>query len=92
MKRLEMDERFTRFVHIDTAQMEEYHEFQLNIAPPPANAGLGENYYKLKLLEHPLQEVYELSCRLSGLLYMSARRSEISLRMFNSSTILITKC
>ena len=91
MKRSEMDVRYTRFVHIDTAQLEENHEFQLTIAPAPVNAGLGENYYKLKLLEHPLEEVYELSL-FSGLLYTSARRSEISLRMFNSSTILITKC
>ena len=49
-----------RFVHVDTAQLEENHEFQLTPLSV-TNASLGENIYKLKLLEDPLQEVSELS-------------------------------
>ena len=46
---------FTKIVHVDTAQPDENHEFQLS--PNEQTAALGENFYKLKLLEHPLQEV-----------------------------------
>lgn len=42
------------FVHVDTAQLEDNHEFELSIAQ---NASLEEKVFKLKLLEHPLQEV-----------------------------------
>ena len=48
----------TKFVYVDNGQLEENHEIQL--APARlgfANASLGETYYKLQLLERPLQEV-----------------------------------
>ena len=52
---------FTRFVYVDTAQLEENHEFQLTVVHPSANdVSLGETCYKLQLLEHPLTEVHTL--------------------------------
>ena len=71
MKRFRTGGRYTSFVHIDTAQLEENQEFQLT-PPPVTNAGLGENNYKLKLLEDPLQEVSNLS-RFSGLVCIIKR-------------------
>lgn len=57
IKRSHLAAPFTKFVYIDTAQLEEDHELQLSIAQQQiTNASSGENYYKLKLLEHPLQE------------------------------------
>ena len=49
----------TKFVYVDNAQLEENHEIQLVPAQVEfANTSLlGETYYKLQLLEHPLQEV-----------------------------------
>ena len=47
-----------RFVYVDNAQLEENHEIQLAPAQLAfANTRLGETYYKLELLEDPLQEV-----------------------------------
>ena len=58
IKRSHLAAPVTKFVYIDTAQLEEDHELQLSIAQQQiTNASSGENYYKLKLLEHPLQEV-----------------------------------
>ena len=48
----------TKFAYVDNAQLEENHEIQLAPAQlESANTSLGETYYKLQLLEHPLQEV-----------------------------------
>ena len=44
-----------RLAYVDTAQLEENHEFELS--PTSLKASTGENCFKLQLLEHPLQEV-----------------------------------
>ncbi|XP_015755830.1 PREDICTED: uncharacterized protein LOC107335338 isoform X5 [Acropora digitifera] len=47
----------TKFAYVDSAQLEENHEIRL--APAQlgfSNSRLGETYYKLQLLDHPLQE------------------------------------
>ena len=88
MKRLRTD--WQRFVHVDTAQLEENHEFKLTPLSE-TNTSLEENLYKLKLLEDPLQEVFK-SPYTSSLVpiiinktsHMGARRYEISFRLFNS--------
>ena len=56
MKRSKLAVPFTRFVYVDTAQLEENHEFELSVAQP-LKASTGEKCFKLTLLEHPLQEV-----------------------------------
>ena len=56
MKRLRTDSQ--RFVHVDTAQLEENHEFKLTPLSE-THTSLEENLYKLKLLEDPLQEVFK---------------------------------
>ncbi|CAH3144164.1 unnamed protein product [Porites lobata] len=46
-----------KFVHVDTAQLEENHELYLSVAPTPiTNASLGEYYYKPILRGPPLKE------------------------------------
>lgn len=62
IKRSQLAVPVARFVHVDAAQLEDNHEFELSIAQPP-NASLGEKVFKLKLLEHPLQEVTGLKSK-----------------------------
>lgn len=50
-----------KFVHVDTAQLEENHELHLSVATHPiTNASLGEYYYKPILRGPPLKEVRTL--------------------------------
>ena len=60
MKRSQSAAPVTRFVHVDTTQLEENHEFEL-YKTQSEQASSGEKYFKLKLLEHPLQEVCTLN-------------------------------
>lgn len=71
MKQLQRTARFTKFVYIDMAQLTENHEFKLTIAPPRrTHVSLGENSYKLELLEHPLKEVpFLLSLNLLSVIF-----------------------
>ena len=72
LKQLQRTTRFTKFVYIDMAQLTENHEFKLTIAPPRrTNVSLGENSYKLELLEHPLKEVpfFMLSLNLFSVIF-----------------------
>lgn len=57
MKRSQNVEPPARFVYMDTAQMEENHEFELQKLQSDQVIGSGNNYFKLKLLEHPLGKV-----------------------------------
>lgn len=63
MKRSQLAVPVARFVYVDTTQLEENHEFELSVAEP-LKASSGEKCFKLKLLEHPLQEVYCFYCNL----------------------------
>ena len=50
-----------KFVHVDTAQLEENHELHLSVATHPiTNASLGEYYYKPILRGPALKEVRTL--------------------------------
>lgn len=60
MKRSQLAVPVARFVHVDAAQLQESHEFELSVAPQ-LKAGSGEKCFKLKLLEHPLNEVLSLN-------------------------------
>ena len=53
------------------AQLTENHEFKLTITPPRrTHVSLGENSYKLELLEHPLKEVpFLLSLNLLSVIF-----------------------
>ena len=71
LKQLQRTTRFTKFVYVDMAQLTENHEFKLTIAPPRrTHVSLGENSYKLELLEHPLKEVpFLLSLNLLSVIF-----------------------
>ena len=56
MKRSQLAVPVARFVHVDATQLEESHEFELSEAQQ-LKASTGEKCFKLKLLEHPLEEV-----------------------------------
>jgi len=56
MKRSKLAVPVAKFVHVDEAQLEENHEFELSVAPQ-LKTSIGEKCFKLKLLEHPLKEV-----------------------------------
>ena len=56
MKRSQLAVPVAQSAHVDTAQLEENHEFELSVAEP-LKASSGEKCFQLKLLEHPLQEV-----------------------------------
>ena len=56
MKRSQLVVPVARFVHVDAAQLQESHEFELSVAQQ-LKAGSGEKCFKVKLLEHPLKEV-----------------------------------
>ena len=71
MKRSQNVEPPARFVYMDTAQMEENHEFELQKLQSDQVTGSGNNYFKLKLLEHPLGKV----CLLFSLILFKKRRS-----------------
>ncbi len=58
-KRSQLAVPVARFVHVDTTQLEENHEFELSVAEQLKSSS-GAKCFKLNLLEHPLQEV----CRL----------------------------
>ena len=60
MKRSQSAAPVARFVHVDTTQLEENHEFKL-YKTQSEQASSGEKAFKLKLLEHPLQEVCTLN-------------------------------
>lgn len=45
-----------RFVHVDTAQLEEDHEFKLSIAQPSPNTTTWHKCFKLELQDDPLKE------------------------------------
>ena len=60
MKRSQSAAPVARFVHVDTAQLEENHEFEL-CKTQSEQASSGEKSFKLRLLEHPLQEVCHLA-------------------------------
>jgi len=53
-KGLQRAQPITKFVYVDSAQLEENHEIQL--APTQVTFARLEETYKLQLLEHPLQE------------------------------------
>ena len=55
MARSQLPVSITRLAYVDTAQLEENHEFGLSSTS--LKASTGENCFKLQLLEHPLQEV-----------------------------------
>lgn len=57
LQRSQLKVPFTKFVYVDSAQLDENHEFRLSqIQLPFTNSDLGETYFKLQLLEHPLPE------------------------------------
>ena len=56
MRRSQLTVPVIRFVHVDTAQLEENYEFELSVAQPSPNITT-QKCFKLKLLEHPLKEV-----------------------------------
>ncbi|PFX17723.1 hypothetical protein AWC38_SpisGene17925 [Stylophora pistillata] len=45
-----------RFVHVDTAYLEESHEFKLSIVQPSPNTNMRQKCFKLELLDDPLKE------------------------------------
>lgn len=55
MARSQLPVSIARLAYVDTAQLEENHEFELSSTSLKTSAG--ENCFKLQLLEHPLQEV-----------------------------------
>ena len=71
LKQLQRTTRCTKFVYVDMTQLTENHEFKLTIAPPRrTHVSLGENSYKLELLEHPLKEVpFLLSLNLLSVIF-----------------------
>ena len=72
----------TRFVYVDTAQLEENHEFQLVVVHPSADdVILGETCYKLQLLEHPLTEVNTL-----GRVFEALNEETVSTLMHDRAT------
>ena len=59
MKRSESTEPSARFVFVDTAQLEENHEFELQNSKLQSDQVTGSGYksFQLKLLGHPLGKV-----------------------------------
>lgn len=56
MKRSQCVEPPARFVYVDTAQLDENHEFELQKLQSAEVIDSGNKSFQLKLLEHPLQE------------------------------------
>ena len=57
IKRSQSVEPPARFVYVDTAQLEENHEFELQKLQSDQVTGSGNKSFRLKLLEHPLGKV-----------------------------------
>ena len=67
MKRSQNVKPPARFVYVDTAQLEENHEFELQALQSDQVTGYENKSYQLKPLEHPLGKVcpiilYENDC------------------------------
>ena len=57
MKRSQSVKPPARFAYVNTAQLEENHEFELQKLQSDQVTGSGNKSFRLKLLEHPLGKV-----------------------------------
>ena len=57
MKKTSKKKFVVRFVHVDTAHLEEDYEFKLSIAQPSPNTTTWHKCFKLELQDDPLKEV-----------------------------------
>ena len=57
MKKTNKKKFVARFVHVDTAHLEEDYEFKLSIAQPSPNTMTWQNFFKLELQDDPLKMV-----------------------------------
>ena len=57
MKKTSKKKFVARFVHVDTAQLEEDREFKLSIAQPSPNTMMWQKCFKLELQDDSLKEV-----------------------------------